>query len=45
MVKDGKAVGVVTSSGDEYRAPIISSSVDPNLTFLKMLDPKHLSDD
>ncbi len=45
LVKDGKAVGVVTSSGDEYRAAIISSSVDPNLTFLKMLEPKDLSDD
>ncbi len=45
LVKDGKAVGVVTSSGDEYRAAIISSSVDPNLTFLKMIEPKDLSDD
>jgi len=26
-------------------APVISSSVDPNLTFLKMLDAKHLPDD
>jgi phytoene dehydrogenase-like protein len=45
LVKDGKAIGVATSSGDEYLAPIISSSVDPNLTFLKMLEPKHLRDD
>ncbi len=45
LVRDGKAVGVATMSGDEYYASIISSSVDPNLTFLKMLDPKHLSDE
>jgi phytoene dehydrogenase-like protein len=45
LVKDGKAVGVATTTGDEYYAPIISSSVDPNLTFLKMIDAKHLPDD
>ena len=45
LVRDGKAVGVATTSGDEYFASVISSSVDPNLTFLKMLDPKHLSDE
>ena len=45
LVKDGKAVGVATTSGDEFYAPTISSSVDPNLTFLKMIDAKHLPDD
>ncbi len=45
LVRDGKAVGVATTSGDEYYASVISSSVDPNLTFLKMLEPKHLSDE
>ena len=45
LVRDGKAVGVATTSGDEYYASVISSSIDPNLTFLKMLDPKHLSDE
>jgi phytoene dehydrogenase-like protein len=45
LVRDGKAVGVATTSGDEYYASVISSSVDPNLTFLKMLDPQHLSDE
>jgi len=42
IVKDGKAVGVVTANGDEFLAPVISSSVDPNLTFLKMIEPQHL---
>ena len=45
LVRDGKAVGVATASGDEYFAPVISSSVDPNLTFMKMLEPRHLSED
>jgi phytoene dehydrogenase-like protein len=45
LVKDGKAVGVSTTNGDELYAPIISSSVDPNLTFLKMIEAKHLPDD
>jgi phytoene dehydrogenase-like protein len=45
LIKDGKAVGVVTTAGDEYHAPIVSSSVDPNLTFLKMIEAKHLGDD
>ena len=45
LVRDGKAVGVATTSGDEYYASVISSSVDPNLTFLKMLEPQHLSDE
>jgi len=45
LVRDGKAVGVATTSGDEYYASVISSSVDPNLTFLKMLGPQHLSDE
>ncbi len=42
LVKDGKAAGVVLQNGDELRADIVSSSVDPNLTFLKMIDSAHL---
>src|SRR5450631_4244848 len=45
LVRDGNAVGVATTSGDEYHASVISSSVDPNLTFLKMLEPQHLSEE
>ena len=45
LVRDGKAVGVATTSGDEYYASVISSSVDPNLTFLKMIEPQHLSEE
>src|SRR5438876_2696499 len=40
LVKDGKAAGVVLQNGDEIHAEVVSSSVDPHLTFLKMLVPK-----
>ena len=45
LVKNGKANGVVLESGDEIRGDIISSSVDPNLTFLKMVGAEHLPGD
>jgi phytoene dehydrogenase-like protein len=45
LVKDGKAVGVATANGDEFYAPVISSSVDPNLTFLKLIAAQHLPND
>src|ERR1043166_3348209 len=37
LLKGRRAIGVVTESGDEIYGEIISSSVDPNLTFLKMI--------
>jgi phytoene dehydrogenase-like protein len=42
LVKNGRATGVVLENGDELHAPIVSSSVDPNLTFLKMVGEKEL---
>jgi phytoene dehydrogenase-like protein len=42
IVKDGAAVGVVLEDGDYLTASVVSSSVDPNLTFLKMVGPEHL---
>jgi phytoene dehydrogenase-like protein len=45
IVKNGKAKGVVLASGDEIYAGIISSSVDPRLTFVKMIEKGHLPDD
>ncbi|MHB8756266.1 MAG: phytoene desaturase family protein [Candidatus Acidiferrales bacterium] len=41
----GRATGVALESGEEIEAKIVSSSVDPNLTFLKMMDPRGLPDD
>ena len=37
--------GVVLESGEEIRGTIVSSSVDPNLTFLKLMEPKELPAD
>ncbi|MBA3298416.1 MAG: NAD(P)/FAD-dependent oxidoreductase [Acidobacteria bacterium] len=42
LIKDGAAVGVVLASGDYLTASVVSSSVDPNLTFLKMVGEDHL---
>jgi phytoene dehydrogenase-like protein len=42
LVKDGRAAGVVLENGDELHAAVVSSSVDPNLTFLKMIEEKEL---
>src|SRR5215472_1257867 len=42
LVKAGRATGVVLESGEEIHAKIVSSSVDPNLTFLKFLESREL---
>jgi len=43
IVKGGKAKGVVLANGDEVYADVISSSVDPRLTFTRFIDQEHLS--
>ena len=45
IVKNGQARGVVLENGDEIHAKIVSSSVDPRLTFMKMVGAEHLPDD
>jgi phytoene dehydrogenase-like protein len=45
LAKNGKAVGVVLENGDELFADVISSSTDPNMTFLKLLGEKELPGD
>ncbi len=42
LVKNGRAYGVVLDSGEEIRARVIVSGVDPKRTFLKMVDSQHL---
>jgi phytoene dehydrogenase-like protein len=42
IVKDEAVVGVVLESGDYLTSNVVSSSVDPNLTFLKMVGSEHL---
>jgi phytoene dehydrogenase-like protein len=45
LLKKGQAKGVVLANGDEIHADVISSSVDPRLTFMKMVGEEHLPDD
>ncbi len=45
LVKNGVANGVVLESGEEIHAEVVSSSVDPNLTFLKFIEARELPDD
>jgi phytoene dehydrogenase-like protein len=45
LVKNGRAIGVVLKSGEEISAAVVSSSVDPHLTFEKFLEPRELPAD
>jgi phytoene dehydrogenase-like protein len=45
LVKNGRAAGVVLQSGEELYANVVSSSVDPHLTFEKFLEPNELPAD
>jgi phytoene dehydrogenase-like protein len=45
IVKNGRAKGVILANGDEIQADIVSSSVDPRLTFTKFIEANHLPGD
>jgi phytoene dehydrogenase-like protein len=45
IVKNGRAVGVALENGEEIYADVVSSSVDPRLTFMKMIGAEHLPDE
>ena len=45
LVTNGRAAGVVLQSGEEIFANVVSSSVDPHLTFEKFLEPSELPAD
>src|SRR6476620_7519259 len=45
ILKNGAAKGVVLQNGDEIHADVVSSSVDPRLTFMKMVGEENLPDD
>ena len=45
IVENGQARGVVLENGEEIRAEMVSSSVDPRLTFMKFVGPEHLPAD
>jgi len=45
LVKNGRATGVALENGDEFPAKLVISSLDPKLTFLKLVDRKLLPED
>ena len=45
LVRGNQAQGVVLENGDELRATVVASSVDPRLTFQRFLDPGTLPDE
>jgi phytoene dehydrogenase-like protein len=38
LVRDGQAVGVALTGGDEYHAPVVASNADARVTFVRLLD-------
>ena len=45
LVHEGTAQGVVLDSGEEIRAPIVVSGLDPRRTFMQLVDPRQLPND
>lgn len=45
LVENGRAVGVATTKGDEFRADRVISGAHAHPTFLKMMDPKDLPEE
>src|SRR6516165_1028355 len=45
LVKNGRATGVALESGEEISAQVVSSSVDPRLTFFKMIGRRELPEE
>ena len=44
-IKNGAATGVVLNNGSEIEARVVVSNADPKRTFLKLVDPTHLTPD
>lgn len=45
IIKNSKAVGVVTESGEELTADVIVSNISPTATYFDLLDPKDVPKD
>lgn len=43
LVQNGKAIGAITETGEEYRAKVVVSNAHVQTTMLKMVGPEHLS--
>jgi phytoene dehydrogenase-like protein len=44
-VRSNKATGVVLKNGDELSASVVASSLDPRLTFMRLVEPGTLPDE
>lgn len=45
LVEEGRAVGVVTEAGDDYRAPLVISNVNAKTLMTRLVEPQHLPED
>ena len=45
LLRNGRAEGVVLQNGDEIRARLVVSALDPNRTFLRLVGEAHLDSD
>ncbi|MHB2020644.1 MAG: phytoene desaturase family protein, partial [Candidatus Xenobia bacterium] len=45
LIKDGRTVGVVLENGEEVYGKVVASSLDPNRTFLKLIESQHLDNE
>jgi phytoene dehydrogenase-like protein len=45
LIKDGRATGVVTATGEEIRGKIILSNADPKRSYLRLIDQRELPDE
>ncbi len=45
LVRNGRATGVVTESGEEVEADVVIAATHPQITFLRQLDPADLPDE
>lgn len=44
-VRDGQVTGVVLESGEEIPARVVASCLDPKVTFLKLVESRHLPEE
>lgn len=45
LIRNGRATGLVLTNGEEVNASVVASSVDPRLTFMKMVGSELLPED
>jgi phytoene dehydrogenase-like protein len=45
LVEEGRAVGVVTEKGEDYRAPLVISNLNAKTLMTRLVEPRHLPED